>query len=316
MRRTLLFLATTLSLSLACTTTTKDVKPVDTGAVQVRLLRVDPVDWAETHVTGNFVLRVQNDTAAALEVKHIAMEVSFADELEPADLTPLKTDSGSAEDSAADKNPGNAGVAGSGGDADDDEVDVYDGELSPAATVAAGERQDFVVPIRLDFPEDAALYVAFCRLGIAHLDVDAVVDTSKGRQKVADTLEIPSPSLPEPMAEEVQIASSNGGENGDMGMVLRIYNPNVFSYKIRDWRYKIYVAGKMMREGEVGTGERIRGNTAVQYDIAIPLNTQTYGPEIVGILRGESVPYRIVGELRFLDVTLPVVIDSKVDFSR
>lgn len=114
----------------------------------------------------------------------------------------------------------------------------------------------------------------------------------------------------------MQIASSNGGENGDLSMVLRIFNANVFSYKIRDWRYKIYVAGKLMREAEVGTGERIRGNTAVQYDISIPLNTETFGPEITNILRGQSVPYRVTGELRFLDVTLPTEISGEVDFSR
>lgn len=311
-----LMLAIPLATPLACTTTTTDVKPVDTGSVKVRLLRVDPTEGSETHMTGQFVVRVENASAKAVHIKRIALEVNFSDDLQPADLTAPAAGTQAASDNAAsDESAAQAGEPGSGGDAQD-EVDVYEGELSPGHSIAAGEREDFVVPIRLDYPEDPALYVAFCRMGIAHLDIDALIDTSNGPYKVSDNLEIPTPSLPEPKAEEVQIATSNGGQNGDMGMLLRIYNPNVFPYKIRDWRYKIYVAGKMMREGEVGTGERILGNTAVQYDVAIPLNTETYGPGIVDVLRSQSVPYRIVGEMRFLDVKLPVVIDSKVDFSR
>jgi LEA14-like dessication related protein len=252
-------------------------------------------------------VRIENSTTQPVTINKIGLEVNFADEL----AAPKPTQPSSDTEAAADSEP----VAGSGGD-DTYEVDVFEGQAKVGEIVAAGLSLDVPVKVSLSYPEKAERYIRFCQLEVAHVDVEGVVQSSRGEHRFKDTGEIPPPSLPEPTAEQVQVASANAGEAGDLSMVLRIFNANVFPFKIRDWSYKIYVGDKLMREATVGVGERIQPNTAIQYDVVVQLNEQTYGNNVRALLTGQSIGYRIEGALRFRDVTIPTNISSEVSFSR
>ncbi len=310
MTRRLWILSSLAGLLMACSGSPKNAMPVVQGNLTARLMRIDPTEQNEKSARGLFVVRVQNETVEAVTVKKVTLEVNFSDDLSAAPAEPDEPSMGAPEDTE-DGEPAD----GSGGD-DTYEVTVFEGQLSPGKIVAAGTYEDFPVPVQLGYPEDSASYVAFCKLGIVHLDVEGVVETSQGTLTLADDGEMPTPSLPEPQAAEVQIATTGGGESGDMSMVLRVFNANVFPFKLKDWRYKVYINGKLMREATVGLGERIQSNTAIQYDIGIPLTEKTYGPEIKTLLNGQAVPYRVVGELRFLDISIPTDVSGEVTFSR
>ncbi|MFH1810023.1 MAG: LEA type 2 family protein [Pseudomonadota bacterium] len=296
-------------LILGCSGAKQETRPTDEGDVQARLLRVDPVDPSETGTTGNFVVRVENGTVKPVTVKKIMLEVNFADDLNVSD-EPAPSEG--EEPAKGDTEPSE----GSGGDGEDVEVSVFEGSASPGEVVASGNYLDVPVSVHLSYPDSGRSYIAFCRLGIARLDVEGSVETDHGSLPLKSQGEIPAPSLPEPKAVDVQVASSNEGQSGDMSLSLRVFNPNSFSFKIKDWRYKLYIHDKLMREATVGVGERIQGNTAIEYDILIPLTEKTWGADVKKLLNSGTIPYRVEGELRFMDIVLPTAISDEVRFTR
>jgi len=302
------------ALWAGCSPAREQVRPFETGELAARVLRMDPLDPSEYRTKLEIVLRVKNPSATPVVVKKADIEVSYAgdsivdgDELGAGDYGP---GDGAGDGDAESDEP----TPGSGGD--EVEVNVWEGSAISGEIVAGGSHVDIPITVSITYPEDPRAYVAFCKLGIAHLDVEGTVQTDKGPLTIADVGEFPTPTLPEPTAEEVQVASANNGQSGDLGMVLRLYNANTFSWKIRDWNYKIYVGGKMMREATVGVAERIQPNTAIQYGINVPLNEKTFGPDVRQLLKSDTIPYRVVGTLRFGDVVIPTNFSSQVNFSR
>ncbi|MBN2358893.1 MAG: hypothetical protein JXR83_05525 [Deltaproteobacteria bacterium] len=298
-----------LAMLFACSGAKKTTIPEESGDVSVRLLRVDPVDPTEVSTNALFVLRVNNNTAKPVTVKQASIEVSFTDDLAPGeDEPPRNLEPGEETDESGHYEPGEGG----GGDSEI-EVPVFEGSAKSGGVAKAGQYLDLPVKVFIGYPTDPDQYVRYCNLNIAHVEVEGRVETSVGTLTFKDSGEIPTPSIPKPSAEDVQVART--GESADLGLTMRIFNPNIFPYKIKDWHYKIYVGGKLMREATVGVNERIGANSGIQYDINIALTERTYGPGVTKLISASSIEVRIEGLLRVRDSELPIRITKEINFS-
>lgn len=296
------------ALLFACSGAKKSTIPEESGDVTVRLLRIDPVGPTESSTSALFFLRVSNNTAKLVKVKSASIEVSISDDLAAGDDEPPKD--------LEQGDPGESGAIapgeGGGGDTEVD-VAVFEGSESRGGEAAAGQNLDIPVKVQIVYPTDPQQYVRYCNLNIAHVEVEGKVETSVGTLTFKDTGELPTPSIPKPTAEDVQVARADN--NADLGLTLRLFNPNTFPYKIKDWHYKVYVGDKLMREATVGVNERIGANSGIQYDINISLNEKTYGPNVVKLISASSIKVRIEGLLRAHDAELPTHIVKEVKFS-
>jgi len=297
------------ALLVACSGSKKSTIPEESGDVSVRLLRIDPVDPTESSTSGLFFLRVSNNTAKLVKVKNATIEVSITDDLAAGDDEPPKN-----LEPGGDKGESGAIEPGEGGGGDTEvDVQVFEGSESKGGEAAAGQNLDIPVKVQIAYPTDPRQYIRYCSLNIAHVEVEGKVETSVGMLTFKDTGELPTPSIPKPTAEDVQVARADN--SADLGLTLRLFNPNTFPYKIKDWNYKVYVGNKLMREATVGVNERIGANSGIQYDINISLNEKTYGPNVVKLISASSIKVRIEGLLRVHDAELPTHIVKDVNFS-
>jgi len=282
----------------------------ESSALSVRLLRIEPLEPGEYKTQVNVVLRVQNPSTEAIKMRGAELELNFTgDALTlPEEMAPPTPGEGG----AVDEEPGEPGAGGDG----EIEVEVFEGESDGGGTIPAGAHLDIPISVWITYPENPRAYIAFCKLGVANLDVEGVVHTDRGDLSFEDVGEIPTPTLPEPTADQVQVAVANAGQEGSLSLVLKLFNANTFSWKIKDWDYKVYVAGKLMREATVALGERIQPNTAIQYSVGLLINEKTFGPEARRLLSSDAIPYRIEGRLRFGEITMPTNIQDEVTFSR
>jgi LEA14-like dessication related protein len=307
MRTTVVALAA--AMLFACSGAKKSTIPEESGDVSVRLLRIDPIDSTESNTSANFFLRISNNTAKQVTVKNASIEVSITDELTGGDDEPPKN-----LEPGPDKGESGAIEPGEGGGGDTEvDVQVFEGSESRGGTASAGQNLDIPVKVVITYPTDPAQYVRYCNLNIAHVEVDGKVETSVGILTLKDTGELPTPSIPKATAEDVQVARS--GDSADFGMTLRLFNPNNFPFKIKDWSYRVYVGGKLMREATVGVNERIGANSGIQYDINIALNEKSWGPGVGKLISAQAIKMRVEGTLRFRDSELPTNISKEVKFS-
>lgn len=301
-------------LAAGCTGSREQTRPYQESTdLSARLLRIEPIDPSEYQTQVRVVIRVRNPSTSPIKMRKASVELSFAGDaiIAPEDVAPPTPGEGGEVDEVSDEPM----EPGAGGDIEVD-VPVFEGSADSGKTIPAGTHLDVPIKVWIKYPENPQAYITFCKLGVARLDVEGVVSTDRGNITIEDVGEIPTPTLPEASAEEVQVAVANAGQEGSLTMVLRLFNANVYSWKIKDWKYKVYVADKLMSEATVGLGERIQPNTAIQYGVGILINEKTFGPQARQLLQAEAIPYRVEGRLRFGDVTMPTNVSSEVTFSR
>lgn len=86
-------------------------------------------------------------------------------------------------------------------------------------------------------------------------------------------------------------------DNAIFTAYLTVRNPNPFPARIQEVRYTATFGGKEMAQGRVGRAALIAAATTDIYELPVALNLESYGPEVVQLIKGLVIPYRIEGEL-------------------
>ena len=93
---------------------------------------------------------------------------------------------------------------------------------------------------------------------------------------------------------------------------LAVTNPNPFPARIEEVRYKATFGGKDMSEGRVGRAALLAEASTDTYEVPVTLDAETYGPEVVALIRGLVIPYRIEGQLVGEGLDVPFTLQGEV----
>ena len=107
--------------------------------------------------------------------------------------------------------------------------------------------------------------------------------------------ELGLPVLPEVVAHNPQVASTDGGKNGVAFFQVLIKNPNTFPMKVDKFAWGASLAGKELREVGQGGPEEIPPSSDLELDDEIPLTSESFGPNLRKVLRQHLIPYRVKG---------------------
>jgi LEA14-like dessication related protein len=78
---------------------------------------------------------------------------------------------------------------------------------------------------------------------------------------------------------------------------LGIVNPNSFPVRIAGLSYGLAVGGKPISEGVLGKGEKIDAASTGVFDLQVAVNRDTFGPEVTKLIKSQTLPYALTGEL-------------------
>jgi LEA14-like dessication related protein len=119
-----------------------------------------------------------------------------------------------------------------------------------------------------------------------------------------------------PRQPTVSLRSVDGAryapDNAVFTAYLAVTNPNPFPARIEEVRYKANFGGKEMTEGRVGRAALLAAATTDIYELPVTLSTETYGPEVVQLIKGLVIPYRIEGELVGQGLGVPFTLEGEV----
>lgn len=78
---------------------------------------------------------------------------------------------------------------------------------------------------------------------------------------------------------------------------LGVENPNPFYLSISGIAYVVTVAGKEMKKGTIGAGEKISPSSTGVFDITVTVNQETHGKDVVKLIKGLKLPFTLTGAL-------------------
>ncbi len=79
---------------------------------------------------------------------------------------------------------------------------------------------------------------------------------------------------------------------------LGVVNPNPFPVKMSGLTYQVLIAGKPMGDGTLGSGEKVDASSTGVFDLQVVLTKDSYGPDIVKMIKSLRIPYELKGELK------------------
>ncbi len=113
----------------------------------------------------------------------------------------------------------------------------------------------------------------------------------------ANTVEtLPMPQMPRVDFRDFQIGRFSN-KKAELTAGVYIVNPNPFKLKVDGLKYKIFVNEKEVGSDEVAYDETILPNASLEYDLSAMLNEETYGKEVVKLLKEKFLKYRVEAEL-------------------
>jgi hypothetical protein len=172
---------------------------------------------------------------------------------------------------------------------------IFKGTLAGATSVVAQEKTLLHFPVTLEFPDDATELEKVINWERALLGVKGTVTIDGHEFSFGGERELGLPVLPEIVAHNPQVASTDGGKNGVAFFQVLIRNPNTFVMNVDKFSWGASLAGKELRQVGVGGPEEIPPSSALELDDEIPLTTTSFGPNLRKVLRQHLIPYRVKG---------------------
>jgi len=109
--------------------------------------------------------------------------------------------------------------------------------------------------------------------------------------------EVPLPRLPSLRVHELDAARYSDRELM-VTLRLAIVNPNPFPLALREVDFAAWVSTRRIGEGTLANGETLDAAATALFEIALPVTTTTYGPDVALVIGASSVPYRLTGTLK------------------
>lgn len=166
---------------------------------------------------------------------------------------------------------------------------------------SASEPTVFTVIRQSQYVRDAAeLEAMSVRGGSVLAAVRGEVSVKQGESTFsypfARSREIRVPRLPSVKLQEVEGARYTDKES-QITIRLGVVNPNPFPITLRALEYRLELAGKMLSEGKLGAGEKIAKSATDVFDVEVQLNEETFGKEVIGLIKTQKIPYELKGQL-------------------
>ncbi len=138
----------------------------------------------------------------------------------------------------------------------------------------------------------------------------SVLDFAKSR-------EVRVPRLPHVKLHELD-AARYGAEEANATFYLGVDNPNPFAVKMTALAYEVLINGKHVADGVRGTGEKVGAASTGVFEVQVPVNLETYGPDVGKLIKTLTLPYRVTGSLKgdLLDEPYELKGDIKLNVSK
>ncbi|MEW5742800.1 MAG: LEA type 2 family protein [Myxococcota bacterium] len=78
---------------------------------------------------------------------------------------------------------------------------------------------------------------------------------------------------------------------------LGVENPNPFYLSISGVAYSVTVAGKQLKTGTMGAGEKISPSSTGVFDVTVTVNAESHGKDVVKLIKGLKLPFQVSGAL-------------------
>ena len=193
---------------------------------------------------------------------------------------------------------------------------IFKGTLAGATSVAAQEKTLLHFPVTLEFPDDATELEKVINWERALLGVKGTVTIDGHEFSFGGERELGLPVLPEIVAHNPQVASTDGGKNGVAFFQVLIRNPNTFLMKVDKFSWGASLAGKELRQVGVGGPEEIPPSSDLELDDEIPLTTTSFGPNLRKVLRQHLIPYRLKGFWNIKGIHREFDHEGELEFAR
>jgi LEA14-like dessication related protein len=105
-----------------------------------------------------------------------------------------------------------------------------------------------------------------------------------------------------PRLPTVKLHSLDGarysGDEVNVQVSLGVVNPNPFPLSMEGLSYQLSLAGKSISEGKLGQGEKVSASSTGVFEVQVAFNKETYGPDAPKVIKTQSLPYEVKGELK------------------
>ena len=133
----------------------------------------------------------------------------------------------------------------------------------------------------------------------------------------AKSREVRVPRLPHVKMHELD-AARYGADEASATFFLGVDNPNPFPVKLLGLDYKVLIGGKQMADGTRGSGEKVAASSTGVFEVQVPVNKETFGPEVAKLIKTLTLPYVVTGAIRgdLLDEPYELKGDIKLNQSK
>jgi hypothetical protein len=133
----------------------------------------------------------------------------------------------------------------------------------------------------------------------------------------AKSREVRVPRLPHVKMHELD-AARYGADEASATFFLGVDNPNPFPVKLLGLDYKVSIGGKQMADGTRGSGEKVAASSTGVFEVQVPVNKETFGPDVAKLIKTLTLPYVVTGSIRgdLLDEPYELKGDIKLNQSK
>ncbi|MEW6432846.1 MAG: LEA type 2 family protein [Myxococcota bacterium] len=93
---------------------------------------------------------------------------------------------------------------------------------------------------------------------------------------------------------------------------LGVENPNPFYLSISGVAYVLTVAGKEMKKGTIGAGEKISPSSTGVFDLTVTVNQESHGKDVVKLIKGLKLPFSLSGALNAPMYVEPLMAEGEI----
>lgn len=179
------------------------------------------------------------------------------------------------------------------------------GEKALGIAVPAGGKADFSLNETLTYVKDEEDLKAMDARGGSLLTalrgtlvVTAATPTGPKTYELefARSKDVRTPRLPHVKLREFE-AGRFADDEVQAVFHLGVENPNPFYLSISGIAYVVTVAGKEMKKGTIGAGEKISPSSTGVFDVTVTVNQDSHGKDVVKLIKGLKLPFTVSGAL-------------------
>ncbi len=193
-----------------------------------------------------------------------------------------------------------------------DVAGTIEGSLDLEGQLLAEQRAEVGFVVDIPLPTDTERLTALIGAEMVPADLSGEIRFDDGSAaRFERKASLATPRLPRFEVLDAQAAQYDR-ERLDLTMFLRLTNENAFTVVVRAVDYTLEVAGQQMRAEQVGVGARITAGSAEEYEISLRLEAGS-SKQLPEVLASGIVPYRIFGEVKLPQISVPFEHTSQVD---